>query len=76
MEAMILAGGRDKKNVNVKAWNQYRKNYPDIVSHLIINYRKLDMEDEAMDLLTSWLEKNPKDKEAQKLLKELESSAG
>ena len=29
-----------------------------------------------MDLLTSWLEKNPKDKEAQKLLKELESSAG
>jgi chaperonin cofactor prefoldin len=76
MEAKILAGGRDRKNVDTKVWNQYRKNYPDIVSHLIINYRKLDMEDEAMDLLTSWLERNPKDKEAQKLLKEMESGAG
>ncbi len=74
MEAMILAGGRDKKNVNAKAWSQYRKNYPDIVSHLIINYRKLDMEDEAMDLLTTWLERNPKDKEAKKLLKEMTGS--
>ena len=54
-----------------KVWNQYRNNYPAIVSHLIINYRKHEMVDEARDLLTTWLERNPKDKEAQKLLRDL-----
>jgi len=72
IEAKILSGGREQKKVDKKVWNQYRNNYPDIVSHLIINYRKLEMDDAARDLLTTWLERNPKDKEAQKLLKEME----
>ena len=72
IEAKILSGGREQKKVDKKVWNQYRNNYPDIVSHLIINYRKLEMVDEARDLLTTWLERNPKDKEAQKLLKEMD----
>ena len=72
IEAKILSDGREQKKVDKKVWNQYRNNYPDIVSHLIINYRKLEMVDEARDLLTTWLERNPKDKEAQKLLKEME----
>jgi hypothetical protein len=74
VEAKILAGGRERKNVNTQMWNQYRKHYPDIVSQLVINYRKLEMPDEAKDLLTTWLDRNPKDKEAKKLLKELTDS--
>ena len=72
LESKIIAGGRERKNVNTKVWNQYRKNFPDIVSHLVITYRKLELDNEAKDLLTSWLERNPEDKEAKKLLKELE----
>ncbi len=71
IEAKILSGGREQKKVDKKVWNQYRNNYPDIVSHLTINYRKLEMDDAAKDLLTTWLERNPKDKEARKLLEEL-----
>lgn len=73
LEAKILVGGRDRKNINSKVWNQFRQNYPDIVSHLIINYRNLGLNEDAKDLLTIWLERNPKDKEATKLLKELEN---
>jgi len=72
LESKIIAGGRERKNVNTKVWNQYRKNFPDIVSHLIITYRKLERHDEAKTLVSSWLERNPEDKEAKKLLKELE----
>ena len=76
LEAKILVGGRDRKNINSKVWNQFRQNYPDIVSHLIINYRNLGLNEDAKDLLTIWLERNPKDKEAAKLLKELENGEG
>ncbi len=71
LETKILAGVRNRKNINSKLWNEYRKYYPDIVSSLIINYKKLEMNEEAKELLTSWLERNPEDKEAKKLLQEL-----
>ena len=72
LESKIISGGRERKNLNTKVWNQYRKNFPDIVSHLVITYRKLERDNEAKELLTSWLERNPEDKEAKKLLNELE----
>ncbi|MCH7612707.1 MAG: DUF2723 domain-containing protein [Candidatus Marinimicrobia bacterium] len=76
LETKILAGGRNRKSINSKIWNQYRKYYPDIVSNLIINFRKLDMNEEAKELLLSWLERNPEDKQAKKILKELENGEG
>lgn len=76
LETKILDGGQNRKNINKKLWNQYRKYYPEIVSSLVINYRKLEMNEEAKELLSSWLEKNPKDKEAKKLLDELEIGEG
>ena len=72
LESKIISGGRERKNLNTKVWNQYRKNFPDIVRHLVITYRKLERDNEAKELLTSWLERNPEDKEAKKLLNELE----
>jgi len=72
----VLIGAQNRKNINTKLWNQYRQYYPEIVSSLVITYRKLEMVEEAKALLSSWLEKNPKDKEANKLLKELENSEG
>ena len=71
LESKINAGGREQKDVNTEVWNQYRKNFPDIVSHLVTTYRQLERDDEAKDLLTSWLERNPEDKEARKMLEEL-----
>lgn len=71
LEAKVLAGGRNRKSVNSKSWNEYRKYYPDIVSSLVINYKKLEMNEEAKELLSSWLIRNPEDKEAKKLLDEL-----
>ena len=76
LETKILAGGRNRKSINSKIWNQYRKYYPDIVSNLIINFRKLEMNEEAKELLLSWLERNPEDKQAKKILKELENGEG
>ena len=76
LESKVLIGAQNRKNINTKLWNQYRQYYPEIVSSLVITYRKLEMVEEAKALLSSWLEKNPKDKEANKLLKELENSEG
>jgi len=70
-ETKILAGGSSRKSINTKLWGQYRKHYPDIVSRLVITYQKMNMNQEAEDILSIWLEKNPKDEEAKRLLEEL-----
>ncbi len=74
LEKKILAGG-NRSNLHIKYWGQLRNNYPDIVSQMIINYRNLDRTDEAIELLTTWLDRNPEDEAAQKLLDELQQSS-
>lgn len=71
LESQIQTGGKKSKDTE-KLWNEYRRNYADIVSHLIITYRKLEKNEEAKSLLDSWLEQNPNDNEAKRLLKEME----
>ena len=45
------------------------------MSHLVIAYQKLDMNTEAETVLTGWLERNPSDRQAKKLLDELKGNS-
>lgn len=71
LEGIAQRRGLAKSGIPQKTWKEWQRNYPEIVSTLVLVYRKLDMNSEAELLLTSWLEHNPDDANAKKLLDEV-----
>ena len=74
MEAMIRARGFNKKTVKKGKWNRWEKAYPDIVSSLVYIYRENNMLEEAEIVLGDWVQRNPRDKNAQDILNQLRTS--
>ena len=50
---------------------QWRTYFTQIVSSLVFTYKQLDMKPKAEAILTDWLDKNPNDPVAKKLLEDL-----
>ena len=70
-ERIVQTRGLESAGLSSKSWRQWQNNYSNIVSHLVIAYQKLEMNTEAEAVLTGWLERNPSDRQAKKLLDEL-----
>jgi len=64
----IENGDRRATEKEMEAWQQ---GFTQIVSSLVFTYKKLDMEPKAEAVLADWLDKNPNDPVAQKLMEEL-----
>ena len=56
---------------SAKEMEQWRNYFTQIVSSLVFTYKQLDMKPKAEEILTDWLDKNPNDPVAQKLLEDL-----
>ena len=56
---------------SAKEMEQWRNYFTQIVSSLVFTYKQLDMKPKAEEILSDWLDKNPNDPVAQKLLDDL-----
>ncbi|MFQ6612137.1 MAG: protein O-mannosyl-transferase family [Fidelibacterota bacterium] len=61
------------KKVDPRVWNEWQQYHSKIVSSLVFTYRKMGLKDDAEDVLSEWLDKNPNDPVGQKLLEELKN---
>ena len=73
-ELIVQTRGLEKAGLSSKSWKQWQNNYSNIVSHLVLTYQKLEMEAEAETVLTGWMDRNPNDRQAKKLLNEIKGT--
>ena len=73
MEGMVKVRGFGKKSITKASWNRWQKAYPGVVSSLVYIYRKNDQLMDAELVLSDWVDRNPSDKNAQKILEEIRS---
>ena len=72
IENAVKSSGLRRTGINQKTWNEWQKNYGDIVSTLVLTYQEMNMKSEAELVLTSWLERNPGDINAKKMLEDVQ----
>ena len=72
IENSVKSSGLKRTGINQKTWNEWQKNYGDIVSTLVLTYQEMNMKSEAELVLTSWLERNPGDINAKKMLEDVQ----
>ena len=73
IEEMISIGGFGTKSISEQNWRKWQQAYPSIVSSLVFIYRDTGRGENAEEILDDWLKRNPNDKSAEKLLKEIRS---
>ena len=73
MEAMVKVQGFSRKTMNRRKWNRWEKAYPEIISSLVYIYRETNKLDEAEIILSDWVNRNPTDDNAKKILGEVRS---
>jgi hypothetical protein len=73
MEGMVKVRGFGKKSITKASWNRWQKAYPEVVSSLVYIYRKNDQFMDAELVLSDWVDRNPSDKNAQKILDEIKA---
>ena len=71
MERMVNLQGFGSKSVAQKKWHQWQQAYPDMVSSLIFIYRNSNRQEDAEIILNDWVQRNPGDKNALKLLEKV-----
>jgi hypothetical protein len=73
MEAMIRVQGFNRKTMKKGKWARWEKAYPEIVSSLVFIYRATNNLGEAEIILSDWVNRNPNDDNARKILNEVRS---
>jgi len=71
LEKIVNLKGFGPKSVTKKKWLKWQKSYPDLISSLVFIYRNSNRPEEAEIILNDWIQRNPTDKNAQKLLEEV-----
>tara|TARA_Y100000590_G_scaffold387350_1_gene460823 strand:+ start:8964 stop:11906 length:2943 start_codon:yes stop_codon:yes gene_type:complete len=71
LERMVNLQGFGSKSVAQKKWHQWQQAYPDMVSSLIFIYRNSNRQEDAEIILNNWVQRNPSDKNALKLLEKV-----
>ena len=72
IENAVKSSGLKRTGINQETWKEWQKNYGDIVSTLVLTYQEMNMKSEAELVLTSWLERNPGDINAKKMLEDVQ----
>ena len=72
IENAVKSSGLKRTGINQKTWNEWQKNYGDIVSTLVLTYQEMNMKSEAELVLTSWRERKPGDINAKKMLEDVQ----
>ena len=72
-ERMVLNRGFSNKTVRKGEWNRWEKAYPEIISSLVFIYRENNQFADAEVILSEWVQRNPSDENAKKILEEVRS---
>jgi len=72
MDKEVKARGVEQAGLTQGKWNDWQRNYSEIISALVHSYRETGREEEAKMVLTDWVSRNPQDSRAKKLLNELQ----
>jgi hypothetical protein len=75
MEGMVKTRPFSKNSVSKKDWGRWQKAFPEVVSSLVFIYRASDRMTEAELVLSDWVDRNPTDKNAKKILKEIQEAS-
>jgi hypothetical protein len=62
---------KNPKSVSTKSWNKWDAVYPEIISSLVLAYQGVGDDKKAELVLNDWLERNPTDNTARKMLDNL-----
>lgn len=73
MEGMVKTQGLNHNSFSKQDWARWQKAFPEVVSSLVYIYRRVDRLADAEFLLNDWVTRNPKDNNAQKILKEIQN---
>ena len=73
LEGMVKAQAFGRNTITKSEWNRWQKSYPEIVSSLVYMYRKTNRLMDAEIVLSDWVDRNPSDKNAKKILNEIRS---
>jgi tetratricopeptide (TPR) repeat protein len=73
LEGRIERQGLEAVGLTRKRWQEWQRSYSKIVSTLVHIYQELDLPAEAELILTAWLDRNPDDNNARKMLEELQA---
>jgi len=72
-ERIVLSQGFGNKTVRKGEWSRWEKAYPEIISSLVFIYKANNQFSEAEALLAEWVQRNPLDDNAKKILQEIRS---
>ena len=73
MESMVRVQGFNRKTMKKGKWARWEKTYPEIISSLVFIYRETNRLEDAEIILTGWVNRNPTDGNAKKILDEVRS---
>ena len=62
---------KNPKSVSAKSWKKWETVYPEIISSLVLAYQGIGDDKKAEAVLNDWLDRNPMDNTARKILEEL-----
>mgnify|MGYP000005125520 CR=1 FL=1 len=62
---------KNPKSVSAKSWKKWETVYPEIISSLVLAYQGIGDDKKAEAVLNDWLDRNPMDNTARKMLEEL-----
>jgi len=72
-ESMVSVRGFSKETVKKGEWSRWQKAYPEIISSLVYIYRENNQLTDAEIILSEWVNRNPSDGNAKKILEEVRS---
>ena len=73
MESMVRVQGFNRKTMKKGKWARWEKTYPEIISSLVFIYRETNRLEDAEIILSDWVNRNPTDGNARKILDEVRS---
>ena len=73
MESMVRVQGFNRKTMKKGKWARWEKSYPEIISSLVFIYRETNRLEDAEIILSDWVNRNPTDGNAKKILDEVRS---
>ena len=62
---------KNPKSVSAKSWKKWETVYPEIISSLVLAYQGIGDDKKAEAVLNDWLDRNPMDNTARKMLEDL-----
>lgn len=72
-EEKVKKYGLSKAGMTNSTWNAWTRSFAEIVSALVLIYKELELNEPHKELLQKWIERNPEDSQAKRMLSDLDN---